>query len=128
MLVVEDDARFARVLKAVLQGAFPSAILDVCETETEAIVRARMSAYDLLIVDLHLEAGGEGAEVVRHVRDRSKRPLVKVLIISGMVDEQHVRRIAERAGANDYLMKPFEMGAIVAKARELLAMPTEDVP
>ena len=119
VLLVEDDPSTARVLRRILSHDL-GAIVDVTDLEGEAIVRARDTRYDLLVVDLHLASGGDGLSVIREVRNRSLAPLVPIVVVSGVVESGQIGEVSRRAGANRYFSKPVNAEALIEAARELM--------
>lgn len=119
ILVVEDSKPFAHLLERLYTREL-NAVVDICDSVEDAWRRTRVQGYDLVVVDLHLAEGGDGVTVVRNIRDTSRRPMTKVLVVSGVVDAEHGREIAQRAGAHAYIAKPAENAVFVSEARRLL--------
>ena len=114
VLVVEDEARIAKSLASVLEGAGFRAEL-VGDGE-EAWFRAGTEAYDLIILDLGLPKL-DGLSVLRRLRAEGCDTPVLILTARGSWTER-VEGID--AGADDYLPKPFHMEELVARARALV--------
>lgn len=119
ILIVEDNKPFRDVLARIFTRDL-GAVVDACSSVDEASQRTQVQGYDLVVVDLHLAEGGDGVEVIRNVRNRSRRPMTKILVVSGVADPTNGREIARRAGAHEYLAKPAENDAFVSAARRLL--------
>jgi DNA-binding response OmpR family regulator len=105
-LVVDDDVE--------LRGLFEeSGYLAEFEPDGErALWRTLTESYDLLILDIMLG----GLEVVRQIRDRSQIP---ILILSARADRSD-RVSGLRAGADDYLAKPFYPDELLARIDAIL--------
>lgn len=85
-------------------------------TGTEALECLRTHAPDLVICDIRLpDISGE--EIFRKVAARSEAPPFLFMTAFGQID-QAVELM--RAGAGDYLTKPFDMGSLLARARALV--------
>jgi DNA-binding response OmpR family regulator len=109
LLVVDDDAELCETLRELLEG---SGYL----VEFEADLRpARTRAYDLLILDIIL-AGADGFDAIRRIRDQSQIPM---LILSARADRAD-RVMGLRAGADDYLAKPFYPEELLARVQAIL--------
>ncbi len=119
MLVVEDEQDLADAIAAGLRRE--GYAVDLAHAGDEALLKARVYPYDLICLDLNLPALG-GREVCRAIRaeprgDGAPQPRILMLTARGGVDD----RIAGLDdGADDYLVKPFELGELTARARALL--------
>jgi len=114
VLVVEDDARIASSVSAVLEAAGFRAEL-VTDGE-EAWFRGGTETYDLIILDLGLPRL-DGLSVLRRWRAEGSDVPILILTARGSWTER-VEGID--AGADDYLPKPFHMEELVARARALV--------
>ena len=114
-LVVDDSA----VMRKVLIGALSKAgITDVDEAGDgqEAVAAVEGGDYDLLLMDWYMP-NMLGIEAVHAIRAAgSKVPIIMV------TTEAEKSRVIEalKAGANNYIIKPFEPAAIVAKIKEVM--------
>ncbi|MDG4765055.1 response regulator transcription factor [Solwaraspora sp. WMMD406] len=110
VLLVEDDLRFARVLGTALRRAGYE--LTHVGTATEALAAA---PADVVLLDLNLP-DWDGLHVCRELRARSE---VVIIVLSARSEESE--RIAGlRAGADDYLVKPFSFGELQARIEAVL--------
>jgi two-component system, OmpR family, response regulator len=114
ILIVEDDSVLADALTFAL-GNLGYAI-DCLATGAEADQVLARGNYDLVILDIELPAL-DGFEVLRRLRARKTK--VPVLILTAR-DSVHDRVHGLDIGADDYLVKPFELGELVARIRALL--------
>jgi len=119
VLVVEDEPDLADAIAAGLRRE--GYAVDLAHAGDEALVKARVYPYDLICLDLSLPEVG-GREVCRTIRAEERRdgqpqPRILMLTARAGVDD----RIAGLDdGADDYLVKPFELGELAARARALL--------
>lgn len=114
VLIAEDDKPIADALKASLVDA-GHAVDDVHDgiAAEQALLG---EAYDLLVLDLGLPRL-DGTQVLRRARER--RSDVAVLVVTArdaVPDRVHTLDL----GADDYLVKPFELSEFLARARALL--------
>jgi two-component system copper resistance phosphate regulon response regulator CusR len=114
VLVVEDDVRIARfVSKGLREQAYA---VDVTGDGDDALYKASINDYDAVILDVMIP-GRDGFEVCRELRATgSTVPLIMVTARDAVAD-----RIAGLdTGADDYLVKPFEVSELLARLRALL--------
>lgn len=114
LLFVEDDPRIARFVERGL--AAEGHVLDVASTGQQAIALARANDYPLMILDRMLP-DMDGVEVCRQLRQ--ERIGARVLMLTAM-DALGDKVGGLRAGADDYLTKPFSFAELVARIEALL--------
>lgn len=114
VLVVEDDPAIARVLRDAMREA---GYAPQCQDNGErALALASREAFDLLLLDVMLP-GLDGLEVCRRLRAQSIETPILILTARDTLDD----KIAGLdAGADDYLVKPFHIAELLARARALL--------
>ena len=114
LLLIEDDVKLVRALQRGLQRE--GYAVDLAGNGDEALAQARAYDYDALVLDVMLP-GTDGFTVCRELR-RSEQ-WVPVLMLTA---RDHVKdRIGGLdAGADDYLVKPFDFGELLARLRALI--------
>lgn len=117
LLVVEDNAQLSRLLADRLKSSGYEA--DVAETVEEARAALTVARYAAVILDLSLP-DGDGSSILRELRLRKDPIPVLVLTARGGVSD---RVAGLRAGADDYLVKPFAFDELVARVEALLRRP-----
>jgi DNA-binding response OmpR family regulator len=118
-LLVEDNAELARLLTTGLAAQGLAA--DVVGTVADARLAIGSIRYSALILDLGLP-DEDGMTLLRELR-RDRDPLpVLVLTARGSVED---RVQGLRAGADDYLVKPFALEELVARLQALMRRPGE---
>ncbi len=127
VLVVEDERDLADAIAGGLRRE--GYAVDLAHAGDEALVKARVYPYDLICLDLSLPGTG-GREVCRTIRaeeraDGAPQPRILMLTAHGTVDD---RISGLDDGADDYLVKPFELGELAARARALLRRPGDAGP
>jgi DNA-binding response OmpR family regulator len=113
ILVVEDEARIARLVRDYLEHAGFEAIV-VGDGET-ALASARRSTPDLVVLDLGLP-DRDGLDVARALRRTSGVPIVMLTARGDEID----RVVGLELGADDYVVKPFSPKELVARVRAVL--------
>jgi two-component system, OmpR family, response regulator len=113
VLVVEDDLRLASTLRRGLEEAGFS--VDLAGTGDEAVAAATATRYDLIVLDVMLP-GRDGFAVCTELRrTRVRTPLLMLTARDAVSDR--IRGL--EAGADDYLVKPFAFGELLARLRAL---------
>lgn len=115
LLLIEDDDLLAELLTAMLA---PYATVTWAASAEAALDLLPTSDWDLLISDIELP-GMNGLEFVRIAREQY--PQASALMLPGHADFEHAVA-AIRAGADDYLPKPVDRKALIAKVKELTAL------
>jgi two-component system OmpR family response regulator len=114
VLIVEDETDLAGVLKRLLGDAGFSA--DIAEDGEAGLALALDQAYDLVVLDLMLPRL-HGERVLGAVRAQGRNVPVLVLTARDLVADR-VRLLD--AGADDYLIKPFDPAELVSRCRALV--------
>jgi len=123
LLVVEDDAKLARALGRGLRGAGYAVGVD--GDGEAALLHADVYDYDAIVLDVMLPRR-DGLEVCRLLRRRGCWAPVLMLTARGGVPD---RIGGLDVGADDYLVKPFDFGELLARLRALLRrVPAERPP
>lgn len=114
VLVVEDDRHVARQLESVLTKA--GYVVDVAHDGEEGHFLGENEAYDAVVLDLGLP-GVEGLTVVQRWRHNDRR--MPILILTAR-DTWREKVAGLRAGADDYLAKPFAVEEVLARVEALI--------
>jgi two-component system KDP operon response regulator KdpE len=113
VLVVEDDAAIRGQMRtSLLAEGFE---VTTATSLSEATALLKNAPPDLMVLDLGLP-DGDGAELVRAVRRQSALPIV----VASARQEQAGKIALLDAGADDYLVKPFSIGELLARIRVAL--------
>jgi two-component system alkaline phosphatase synthesis response regulator PhoP len=118
VLIVEDDAVSRQLLKRLVEIEG-----DAAETASgyyEALELIDRQPYDLILLDLTLE-DGDGLDLCRHIRARHRTP---VMIITSRGASADVVAGLE-LGADDYVVKPFNIEVLTARIRAQLRRASE---
>ena len=119
ILVVEDDRTVGQYVKRGLEEQRYHA--DLVADGMEGLRLASGGRYDLIVLDLRLPEMN-GLEVLRTLRDRGNTTPVLVLTAQDAVD---FKVQALRAGADDYVTKPFAFEELLARVEALGRRPKE---
>jgi len=119
ILVVDDDRALAEMLGMVLQGE--GFLTEHSADGAEALEKFRDMRPDLVLLDLMLP-GLDGIEVCTRIRAESGTPII---MLTARTDTVDVVRGLE-AGADDYVVKPFNPTELIARIRARLRGPQQD--
>jgi two-component system OmpR family response regulator len=114
VLLVEDDPMIGEAIQEAVKEASYAA--DWVKNGHTALTTLGCQHYDVVLLDLGLP-GKDGLEVLRFIR--AKDNPVPLLIITAR-DELDDRLRGLDGGADDYLLKPFEMAELLARMRAVL--------
>ena len=118
VLIVEDDADIRRFVRMALE----SEGYEVFEADSikRGLIEAGTRRPELVVVDLGLP-DGDGIDLIRDLRGWSASPVIVLSARSSEAD----KIAALDAGADDYLVKPFGAGELMARVRAQLRRQTQ---
>lgn len=109
ILIIDDDAQYARYLSKLLAKKAPSTFVDIAADGFSAGIKCEALRPDALTLDLHMP-DMDGFEVCQMIRAQFGRKKPRIVALTGFPTEDSTRRILE-AGADSCLGKtaPVEM-------------------
>jgi DNA-binding response OmpR family regulator len=113
ILVIEDDQVLGETLQYNLEQA--GFQVEVAGDGVIGLDRARSLRPDLILLDIMLP-GLDGFSVCRII---AKESAIPIIILTALQDEAHLIAGLE-LGANDYIVKPFSLGELLARVRAML--------
>ena len=114
ILLIEDNYRLSDSLRRILQD--DGYAVDTAYDGLDGEEMGLMPGYDVIVLDIMLP-GRDGLEVCKDLRDR--RISTPILMLTAR-DALEDRVVGLDSGADDYLVKPFEMEELRARIRALL--------
>jgi two-component system OmpR family response regulator len=114
ILLVEDDPMIGDAIQGALNDA--SYAVDWVKNDLTALTALEAQHYDLVLLDLGLP-GKDGLDVLDSIRGR-KNPVPLLIITARDNLEDRLRGLD--GGADDYLVKPFELSELLARMRAVL--------
>ena len=116
ILIVDDDPRIVRLLRASLeQAGYQVFVAYDGETALHVLSRERP---DLVVLDLMLP-DRDGWDVTRVMRSDASLAHTPIIMLTARV-EHHDRIVGLELGADDYVTKPFHPGELMARIRAVL--------
>jgi len=114
LLLVEDELALSEALTAMLRSE--GFVMDAVATLHSATTALRVSTYDAVLLDLYLP-DGDGMEWLRQMRKSSNTTPVIILTARDQISD----RIAGlQSGADDYVIKPFDVQELLARLAAVL--------
>ena len=119
VLIVEDEKSILQALEASLRGAGYGVLTASSKSEAEKILAAHPQPQDLLLlIDVALK-GESGLDLASSVSRRF--PTIRVLLISGYIDELVMLDSGLPVGHVGFLSKPFTNDELLSAVRRVLA-------
>ncbi|MBV8803066.1 MAG: response regulator [Gammaproteobacteria bacterium] len=108
ILLVEDDPSIQDALRLIFNT--PEFCLIVCDNAEEIFLK-NMQIPDIYLVDKQL-SGRNGLELCRFLKTNEKTKSIPVIMLSAA---PNIRQLAEEAGADDAIEKPFKISQLQEK-------------
>lgn len=118
ILLIEDDRDLCHALKLSLEQAGYQT--DLCHSGTDALYYALNTTYDLIILDRMLP-NLDGLSILKIIR-ANKVPTP--VILATAMDAVSERIAGLDCGADDYIVKPYDIGELLARIRALIRRPS----
>lgn len=112
VLIVDDEVEMSRLLKMLLE--LEGFAVDSAPNGAVALALTEQQAPDVVMVDFHLN-DMTGFELIAKFREREHLAAIPILVASGKDIEPEARK----AGATEFLLKPFEPDELIATLRRL---------
>ena len=119
VLIIDDEAAIRKLLEITVQSNGYDALF--ASTAREGIAMVANHPPDIVILDIGLP-DKSGHEVLKELREWFTRPII---ILSVQNSEEDIIKALDN-GANDYLVKPFRTGELLARIRTVLRSSVKD--
>ena len=113
ILIIDDDRELCALIKRSVQTENIAA--DFCNTGKEGLQKLQEQEYQLVILDVMMP-GMDGFETLEEIRKEYSLPILMFTSKNDSISK--VRGL--RAGADDYLTKPFDMDELIARIASLI--------
>jgi two-component system, OmpR family, response regulator len=113
VLIVEDDVKLAGLIQRALQEQ--AALADTAHDGEDALWMADATPYDVMVLDVNLP-GINGFETCQRLRASQVQTPILILTARAAIDD---RVTGLDTGADDYLVKPFDVSEMLARVRAL---------
>jgi response regulator RpfG family c-di-GMP phosphodiesterase/serine/threonine protein kinase len=118
VLLVDDEADIRTFCRYILQA--DGLVCDEVGSGGEALAAVKTGAYDLLVLDIHME-DLNGTEVCKRLRENPPTPHLKVIMASGNANADVMAQML-LAGADDFVTKPFSVLQLQARVKAALRL------
>lgn len=119
ILVIDDEAQIRKLLQITLQSN--GYVITEAETAKEGLIKAASHPPEMILLDLGLP-DEDGHSVLQRLREWYTGP---ILILSVISHEEDIIKALDN-GANDYLVKPFRTGELLARIRSAIRGTLQD--
>ena len=119
-LIVDDDAQGLYYLRALLEGH--GWTVETAQNGHEALTKARQAPPDLVISDLLMPVM-DGYTLLRHWKSDERLKRVPFAVYTATYTEAEDERLAQRFGADAFIVKPMEPEQLLARLAELRDQP-----
>ena len=113
ILIIDDDRELCALIKRSVQSEHIEA--DFCNTGKEGLQKLKEQEYQLVVLDVMMP-GMDGFETLEEIRKENSLPILMFTSKNDSISK--VRGL--RAGADDYLTKPFDMDELIARIVSLI--------
>ena len=113
ILIIDDDRELCALMKRSVQSEHIEA--DFCNTGKEGLQKLKEQEYQLVVLDVMMP-GMDGFETLEEIRKENSLPILMFTSKNDSISK--VRGL--RAGADDYLTKPFDMDELIARIASLI--------
>ena len=124
VLVIDDEDKICDLVRVFLSTAFPFNSVVSAASAFHATQKFQNQQFDLIIVD-HVLPGKLGLEFVEQLRKTVKYNRVKVLLMSGYLQQDDVLTAID-VGVKQILVKPFTRQQLIEKVSSILGVSDDD--
>jgi DNA-binding response OmpR family regulator len=118
IVIVEDDRDIRELIALILDEDGYETV--ATSTGADAMEECRERVPDLVLLDISLPGELSGLEVCRRLRADSRLAGLPVMLLTARARSEDVEA-GYAAGADDYLVKPFNPGELIRRTEDLLA-------
>jgi CheY-like chemotaxis protein len=111
LLVVEDDVLNQSIYKAFLSKDYE---IKICSDDDDLYAALRENEYDIFIMDLALNFGKNGIELIKELRIKEEYKYTPIIVASAFAFSKD-KEIAIAAGATKFITKPFNKETLLTE-------------
>ena len=114
LLIVEDDEPNQNVYKAILSKDYE---IKICGDDEEFYAALRENEFDLFIMDLALNGGKNGIDLIKELRKMEKYKETPVIVVTAFTSRKD-KEIAMAAGTTNFISKPFDIETLLTEIKK----------
>ncbi len=118
VLVIEDSEAFQQIINKLLETDFQ---IKTLEEVTEGLDVCKSYQPDIILLDIKLPGTMSGFDFLKSVKNNEEYGHIPVIIMSSLSSQEIIAE-GLRLGANDYLVKPFDLKNLLFKIKNLLTI------
>ena len=122
VLIAEDDVNIAMALRSIVARNFGDVSIEVVRDGSQAVALLTDRRFDLVLSDWNMP-GITGKELLGFMRSTPALAGTPFLMVTARTDRESVMQAVDQ-GVTDYITKPFRLGTVIDKIRELLSRAT----
>jgi len=108
--LIVDDSRTIRKILATMLHTMGFQIIEAADGSEALSYLKQQQPPDVALIDWHMPAM-DGIDLIRHMRQNAAWSKVRIVMVTREADLEHIQ-IALDAGADEYVMKPFDADVI----------------
>lgn len=116
ILIVDDVPRNLRILEEILDDEY---LLEPAENGEQALRKVKTFSPDLILLD-GMMPGKSGTDVCRELKSDERFQHIKIILVTGKASGIE-RNAGLSAGADDYIIKPFEQETLVSAIHRVMS-------
>ncbi len=118
ILVIDDEGDLLKLARARLEASGYKVL--TLESGDRALETARSEKPDLILLDIVMP-GKNGCQVCKELKADKTTGAIPVIVFTAQYpEEEYVKTNTEEIGADDYVLKPFDAKALLAKIKFLI--------
>lgn len=126
ILVVDDEEKICELIKIFLESAYEFRTIVTAPNAAQAMQKFANQDFDLVIID-HVMPGKAGIEFVEQLRHSVKYNKLKVVLISGYLQQEDVLT-AIQLGVKHIIVKPFTRQHLLNQVSDILKLNATEEP
>lgn len=120
ILIVDDQKKIRRLIALTLKGVSDFIIIEADSGE-RAIELARQEKPDLILMDIMMPGEIDGLKAMKIIKEDVETKGIAVIMLTAKGQKRDIK-IGNKAGADDYFVKPFSPTALIKKVENVLGM------
>lgn len=111
ILIVDDNDLNITILEGILEKKYE---IHVSHNGLNAISMVETKSFDMIILDIMMP-NIDGIEVCKTIKKNEKKKNIPIVFLSAAANDQYLRTAAMKAGAVDFINKPFKANYILER-------------